>query len=48
MSARNGDKARYHKERQGAVIRRKKREELRKALETGSKAAGTVPAVRSK
>lgn len=47
MSARNGDKARYHKARQAAVIRRKKRDELRKAL-LGAKPPVAVPTVRSK
>ena len=46
MSARNGDKARAHRERQAAVLRRKKNDELRKTLglNTKSPAAPIVAA----
>jgi len=42
MSARNGDKARYHRERQSADLRQKRRAELRKALGLDNKSP--VPA----
>jgi hypothetical protein len=44
MSKRNGDKARSNRERKKKVLRRKRNQELRKALEsntTGTRGTGT-------
>lgn len=46
MSARNGDKARYHRARQSADLRQKRRAELRKTLGLGKNpvtASGAPP-----
>jgi hypothetical protein len=42
VSARNGDKARFGRERRRKILRRKRTRELRKALET--KRAGAINA----
>jgi hypothetical protein len=40
MSERNGDRARFHRERQRRILRRKRVRELRKTLAQGSSAHG--------
>ena len=42
MSKRNGDKARFHRERKKKMLRRKRNQELRKTMETKSSVAKPI------